>query len=161
MRNISLLFIVLFAFVGVAKAQEPAPTGKYGNVFVSVVDGVLVETGSTAKDLITFKRPEMDLLTGIHIAAAIGDEITSLRNLHNDPYEQQTGLPRYLVGRRPDAHKYILAGIIEVGVTAILAHYLKTHGPIEKWYWKGVWIIPQSVAIGLHTNAIIVGNMKP
>jgi hypothetical protein len=157
MKTFILAFILLSA--SAVAAQEP--TGRYGNPLISVVDGVLVETGSTAKDLITFKRPAMTWLTIAQMAAAAGDGQVSLNNLHRNPHMEDTGIVRLLVGRRPDLHKYFLAGILEVGVTAVTAHYLRTHGPVDKWYWKYVWIVPQTVSISFHVHSMAVGIKKP
>jgi len=93
------------------------------------------------------------LLTLAQIAASTADAQTSLANLRRCPNCLETGSSRLVVGAHPDAHKYIIAGIVEIGIEAVAAHYLRNHGPVKKWYWRYVWTLPQSISLYEHTRA--------
>ncbi len=117
--------------------------------------GLVAETGATAEELATFRDPKWTFLTIAQIAAATADAETSLHNFRACPTCMETGISRLVVGRRPDVHKYAIAGIVEIGVEAITAHYLRNHGPIRKWYWRTVWALPQTFSLYGHTRADI------
>src|SRR6267378_1985466 len=86
---------------------------------------------ATARDLVTFRDPKWTFLTIAQIAAATADTETSLHNFRICPRCVEIGISRLVVGRRPDAHKYALMGVVEIGVEAVTAHYLHKHGPIR------------------------------
>jgi hypothetical protein len=151
------------AFLGVAiliahnvHAQDyvrSQPAGRDPNAFRAVADGLVAETGEAARDLVTFRDPKWIFLTIAQIAAATADTETSLHNFRICPRCVEIGIPRLVVGRRPDAHKYAIEGLVEIGVEAVTAHYLHKHGPIRKWYWRYVWILPQTFSLFEHTRA--------
>jgi hypothetical protein len=115
--------------------------------------GVAREVAATARDLVTFRDPQWSVLTIGQIGAASADAVTSLNNLHGCSSCSETGVSRFFVGQHPDAHKYIIGGVIEIGVEAVAAHYLRSHGPIRKWYWKALWELPQSFSLYEHARA--------
>jgi hypothetical protein len=102
---------------------------------------------------VSFRDSTWTFLTIAQIAAATADVETSLHNFRACPTCVETGSSRFVVGRRPDAHKYAIAGIVEIGVEAVIAHYLRDHGPIRKWYWRYVWALPQTFSLYGHTRA--------
>lgn len=139
-----------------ASAQEfvrSRPAGRDPNVFAAVSSGLAAESKATVRDLVTFRDPRWTLLTVAQIAAATADAETSLHNFHRCPTCLETGISRLVVGRRPDLHKYAIAGLVEIGVEALTAHYLRNHGPIRKWYWRYIWTLPQSFSLYGHTRA--------
>jgi hypothetical protein len=147
---------IAILIVANARAQEfvrSKPAGRQDNVFVAVSTGLAVETRATARDLVTFRDRNWSLLTLAQIAASTADAQTSLHNFHICTACEETGISRFVVGRRPDAHKYIVAGFVEIGVEAVAAHYLRNHGPTRKWYWRLVWTLPQSLSLYEHTHA--------
>jgi hypothetical protein len=130
------------------------PAARDRNVLATISRGLVAETGATARDLATFRDRKWTLLTLAQIGAATADAATSLHNFHRCPTCEEAGLSRLVVGRHPDAHKYIVAGLIEIGVEAVAAHYLRNHGPTRKWYWRYVWTLPQSFSFYEHTHAV-------
>jgi hypothetical protein len=129
------------------------PSGKDSRVITIFTSGLAAETRAAARDLVTFRDREWSVLTIAQVAAATVDAETSLHNFHRCPVCTETGISRVVVGRRPDIHKYAIAGLVEIGVEAIVAHYLRNHGPIRKWYWQFVWALPQSISLYGHTRA--------
>jgi hypothetical protein len=129
------------------------PAARERNLFAAVSRGLAAETRATARELATFRDPKWTLLTLAQIGAATADAKTSLNTFHRCPSCEEVGLSRLVVGRHPDAHKYIVAGLIEIGVEAVAAHYLRHHGPTRKWYWRYVWTLPQSFSFSEHTHA--------
>ena len=115
--------------------------------------GLSSELGATARDFATFRDPKWEALTLAQIAAATADGATSLHNLHRCSYCQEIGSSRLVIGRRPDAHKYMLVGLVEISVEAVAAHYLRHHGPVRKWYWRYAWTLPQSISLAEHICA--------
>lgn len=108
---------------------------------------------ATARDFVTFRDPQWSALTIAQIGAASADAVTSLNNLHSCPNCSETGVSRFFVGAHPDAHKYIVAGAIEIGMESVAAHYFRNHGPIRKWYWRTLWELPQSLSLYEHAPA--------
>jgi hypothetical protein len=100
-----------------------------------------------------FRDPQWSALTIAQIGAASADAVTSLRNLHRCASCIESGPSRIFLGWRPDAHKYILGGAVEIGVEAVTAHYFWNRGPIRKWYWKALWAVPQSFSLYEHAQA--------
>jgi hypothetical protein len=154
-RNISLIVLVIL-IAGPASAQDFAitqPAGKTDASILAIPRGLASEIAATARDFATFRDRNWQILTLAQIAAASADAETSLKNLRECAAWQETGVSRWVVGSRPDAHKYIVAGLIEITVDAVAGHYLRNHGPIRKWYWRYVWTLPQSLSLYEHAHA--------
>jgi hypothetical protein len=122
-------------------------------VALSVPARVARETAAAARDFATFRDPAWSALTLAQIGAASADAATSLNNLGACPGCMETGVSRFFVGRRPDAHKYVIGGAIEVGLEAVASHYFRACGPARKWYWKTLWTLPQSLSLYEHARA--------
>jgi hypothetical protein len=60
-----------------------------------------------------------------------------------------------------DAHKYIIGGILEIGIEAVTTHYLRNHDPTRKWYWRALWTLPQSLSVYGHARAAIHNAALP
>jgi hypothetical protein len=151
----SLLSLV-FGFSALARAQEiekVQPAATVHKALFSKPAGIAGEVGAAARDFATFRDPQWSVLTLAQIGAASADAVTSLNNLHNCASCTENGVPRFLIGSRPDAHKYITAGIFEIGIEAVTAHYFRNHGPIRKWYWRTLWMLPQSFSLFEHSRA--------
>ena len=114
---------------------------------------VIHEISWTARDFATFRDPEWSGLMLAQIAAASADGVTSLNNLHDCANCYESGPSRVFIGSHPDAHKYIVAGAIEIGIEAVAAHYFRNHGPTRKWYWRALWELPQTFSLYEHANA--------
>lgn len=127
------------------------PAGRDHNVFTAASAGLVAETRAAARDLVTFRDPRWTLLTIAQIAAAAADAQTSLNVFHRCPTCVEVGTSRLVVGRRPDMHKYAIAGLVEIGIEAIAAHYLRSRGP-RKWYWRCVSMLPQAFSLYGHTR---------
>jgi hypothetical protein len=153
----SLVLAIAILIAADARAQEfvrSKPAGRQDNVFVAVSTRLAAETKATARDFVTFRDRNWSLLTLAQIAAATADAQTSLHNFHSRPELEEVGISRFVVGRHPDAHKYVVAGLIEIGVEAVAGHYLRNHGPTRKWYWRLVWTLPQTISLCEHTHAV-------
>lgn len=143
-------------FSAMANAQEiemVQPAGKVRNALLSGPLGIAREVAATGRDLATFRDPRWTILTIGQIGAASADAAASLNNLNSRQTYEEIGVSRIFIGRHPDAHKYIIAGIVEIGVEAVSAHYFQRHGPVKKWYWKALWTLPQSFSLYEHTRA--------
>jgi hypothetical protein len=154
MKKILLLAATLLITASVS-AQEfvrTQPAGIDHNVFMTASNGLAGETRATARDLVTFRDPKWTLLTIAQIAAGAADAQTSLNVFHRCSRCVEVGTSRLVVGRRPDMHKYAIAGIVEIGIEAVAAHYLRSHGP-RKWYWRCVSMLPQTFSLYGHTRA--------
>jgi len=128
--------------------------------------GFAREVKATARDFATFRDPQWSALTIAQIGAATADEVTTLNNLRICPTCTEIGPSRFFVGQRPDAHKFIVAGVLEIGVEAVAAHYFRSHGPKDKLYWKALWALPQSLSLfehaqAAHYNATLKLNCSP
>ena len=133
---------------------EPAQSaGKTHGVLVAIPLGVAGEVAATARDFATFHDKQWTILTFAQIGAATADAQTSLYNLRHCPTCREVGASRFVVGSSPDAHKYAIAGLVEITVEAVAAHYLRSHGPTQKWYWRLVWTLPQTLSIYGHAQA--------
>jgi hypothetical protein len=108
-----------------------------------------------ARDFATFRDKQWEILTFAQIGAATADAETSLYNIRHDPTIREIGISRFIIGSRPDAHKYIVAGLVEITSEAVAGHYLRNHGPVRKWYGRAVWMLPQSFSLYEHTRASI------
>jgi hypothetical protein len=115
--------------------------------------GFAREVKATARDFVTFRDPQWSALTIAQIGAAAADEVTTLNNFRICATCTEIGPSRFFVGQRPDAHKFVVAGVIEIGVEAVAAHYFRNHGPKEKLYWKALWALPQSFSLFEHAQA--------
>ncbi len=155
MRKISLMAAIFLATssVGAQEFVRSQPARRDSNAFGAIAGGLVTETGAAARDLVTWHDPKWTFLTIAQIGAATADAETSLHNFHRCPTCVEKGIARLVVGRRPDAHKYIVAGLIEISVEAVTAHYLRNHGPIRKWYWRYLWAVPQTFSLYEHTRA--------
>jgi hypothetical protein len=141
----------------VAHAQDvtggAVPAAKEPNLLISKARALAFETGATARDLETFRDPGWEGLTILQIGAATIDAKTSLDNFRRYPTQDEIGVSRLVVGRHPDAHKYLIAGLIEISIEAVAGHYLRNHGPIRKWYWRYVWTLPQGLSMYEHAHS--------
>jgi hypothetical protein len=137
-----------------AQGFEPAQAaGKEPTAFLVIPRGVANEIKFTAQDFATSGDRQWQILTLGQIAAATADEQTSLHNLHACPTCREIGISRLVVGEHPDAHKYILAGVVEIGIEMVVARYLRHHGPSQKWYWRSVWMLPQAISLYGHAHS--------
>jgi hypothetical protein len=151
MLRISLLLMAAFiaSSVHAQSFVKTQPAGTEHGKFMTLPH----EVALTAHDLATFRDPKWTILTLAQIAAASADGWTSLHNLQHCAMCEETGPSRFVVGRRPDAHKYIIAGLVEISVEAVAAHYFRNHGPTRKWYWRYLWTLPQGISLYEHTRA--------
>jgi hypothetical protein len=159
--------VIAFLFSPIAQAQQNVagpgvsaipievvyPSGTVTNTFLSKPLGIARELGASARDFATFRYPQWSVLTMAQIGAGTADMVTSLNNLRSCPSCLEVGVSRYFVGAHPDAHKYIVGGILEIGIEAVTAHYMRNHGPIRKWYWRALWALPQSLSFYEHARA--------
>jgi len=129
------------------------PTAKQSNLLISKARGLALEVRASVRDLATFRDPEWEALTALQIAAAATDAKTSLDSLHRCAACSETGIARLVVGDHPDAHKYLIAGLVEIGIEAVAGHYLRNHIPKNKWYWRCVWTLPQGLSLYGHARA--------
>jgi hypothetical protein len=150
------LLIVALLLSPLARAQDlekVRPTGAVRNSLIVMPLGVVRAFRESVRDFATFRDPQWSVLTIAQIGAASADGVTSLNNLHSCPSCEETGLSRLFVGRHPDAHKYIIAGIIEISIEAVTGHYFRTHEPPDKWYVRALWTLPQSLSLYGHARA--------
>lgn len=156
------LMVAVVLFVTAASAQEVEkvqpietvrPPGVTRRPLIAVPRDVAREFKLSARDLVTFRDAQWSALTLAQIAAAGADAVTSVNSLNRCSACAETGPSRLVVGEHPDAHKYILAGIVEVGAEAVTAHYFRGRNPREKWYWRWLWTLPQSVSLYEHSRA--------
>ena len=155
MRKYLLLLALMVPTVGYAQnlLEKVQPAGTGEGRLISKARGLTAEFKATVRDFATFRDPKWNALTLAQIAAATADGATSLHNLHRCWYCQEVGTSRIVIGRRPDEHKYLLAGLVEISVEAVAAHYLRHHGPVRKWYWRCAWALPQGISLVEHTRA--------
>lgn len=156
MRRSAFLAMAILIIAPKLHAQDYVKSqaaGKDSNVLASLSRELVAENGSDRPGPGDLSRSEMPLLTIAEIAAATADAKTSLYNLHQCATCSEIGISRFVVGRRPDAHKYAVVGIIEIAVEAVAAHYLRNHGPIRKWYWRYIWTLPQTFSLIAHTHS--------
>jgi hypothetical protein len=150
-------WLVVALFISpIASAQQiekVQPVAELSRAILSKPLGVAREVAATSRDFVMFRDPQWSVLTIAQIGAASADAVTSLDNLHSCRSCFETGVSRFVVGQHPDAHKYIIAGAIEIGVEAVTAHYFRSRGPARKWYWKALWTLPQSFSLYEHIQA--------
>ena len=133
--------------------EKVQPAGKVRSVFLAKPIALADEVAATARDFAMFRDKQWSILTIAQIGAATADAQTSLNNLRNCPSCGEAGVSRFFVGVHPDAHKYIVAGIVEIGVEAVAAHYFRSHGPARNKYWRFLWTLPQSFSLYEHAHA--------
>jgi hypothetical protein len=149
-----LAMALLFSPIAQAQQIEKVqPSAAVRNAIFSMPLGIAREVAATSRDFATFRDPQWSILTIAQIGAASADAVTSMNNLHSCPNCSETGVSRFFVGQHPDAHKYIIGGVIEIGVEAVTIHYFRNHGPTRKWYWKALWTLPQSFSLYEHARA--------
>jgi len=144
--------LLITASVGAQEFVRTQPAGRDHNVFAAASMGLAGETRAATHDLVTFRDPRWTLLTIAQIAAASADAETSLNVFHRCRTCVEVGTSRLVVGIHPDLHKYTIAGLVEIGIEAVAAHYLRSHGP-RKWYWRAVSMLPQTFSLYAHTRA--------
>jgi len=145
--------LLVTASVDAQEFVKSQPAGRTPKVCSAMSGGLVGETAATARELVTFRDPKWTLLTIAQIAAATADAETSLHNFRSCSTCVETGISRLVVGSRPDVHKYAIAGLVEIGVEAVTAHYLRNHGPAQKWYRRYIWTLPQTFSLYEHTRA--------
>jgi hypothetical protein len=153
MKHIWWLAMALL-FSPIAQSQQIEkikPSTAVRNALLLKPVGEAREVKATARDFVTFRDPQWSVLTLAQIGAASADAVTSLNNLHSCPGCYENGLSTFFAGQRPDAHKYIIGGAIEITIEAFTAHYFRTHGP-KKLYWKALWALPQSFSLYEHAR---------
>jgi|SRR5580704_4451719 hypothetical protein len=133
--------------------EKVQPADSFRKELVSRPLGIVRQVRATARDFIMFRDPQWSVLTIGQIGAASADAVTSLNNLHACASCSENGVSAIFVGQHPDAHKYVIAGAIEIGVEAVAAHYFRNRGPKEKLYWKILWVLPQSFSLYEHAHA--------
>ena len=155
MRRLYLLVVVILIGPSAYAQQieKVQPTGKVRKVFAAKPIGFADEVAATARDFATFKDKQWSILTIAQIGAAAADAETSLNNLNNCPSCREAGISRFFVGAHPDSHKYVVGGIVEIGVEAVAAHYFRSHGPARNKYWRFLWTLPQSFSLYEHAHA--------
>lgn len=150
----------------IEKIEKVQPATPVRGALLSKTFGVAREVKATARDFVTFRDPQWSVLTIAQIGAATADEVTTLNNFRVCPTCSEVGVSRFFVGQRPDAHKFLIGGAIEIGVEAVAAHYFRYHGPKQKLYWKALWALPQSFSLfehaqSAHYNATLKLNCSP
>lgn len=152
----SLWLIVAFLVAFGAHAQEIEKVQPAGNVRIALIAvplGVARQYRISARDLVTFRDPQWSILTIAQIGAATADAVTTMNNLNRCAGCAETGASRIFVGRHPDLHKYLIAGIIEISAEAVTAHYFRSRPSSRKWYWRMLWTVPQSLSLYEHARA--------
>lgn len=151
---------VLLASVGHAQEierVEPSakiqPAGAIRSRLISVPRNVAREFKLSATDFVTFRDREWSILTLAQIGAGTADAVTSIENLNHCSSCRETGPSKIFVGEHPDAHKYIIAGVVEISAEAVTDHYLRRHEAPRKWYWRVLWTLPQSLSTYEHARA--------
>ncbi len=155
MKRFCLLVLSLL-LASIAHAQDiekPKPAGIAHKGVLGVPLAVADQVAIAGRDFATFRDPQWSALTLAQIGAGTADAVTSLNYIHACHHCLEIGPSRIFVGQHPDAHKYFTAGIIEITVESVAAHYFRTHGPIRKWYWRALWSVPQSFSLYEHTRA--------
>lgn len=135
------------------QVEKVQPSANIPKFILSKSLGATREVAAASRDFALFRDPQWSALTIAQIGASSADAATSLANFRRCPTCLETGVSKYFVGEHPDAHKYILGGAIEIGAEAALAHHFRSRGPKEKWYWKILWSLPQSLSLYEHAQA--------
>jgi hypothetical protein len=155
--NCSFWIMLAFLLASSARAHEiekVQPAGAVRSAIIAVPRAIAREYKLSAKDFVTFRDAQWSVLTLAQIGAASADAVTSVNNL-NHCNCVETGPSRIFIGEHPDLHKYLIAGIIEVSVEAVLAHHFRSRelSLNRKWYWRMLWTAPQSLSLFEHTRA--------
>ena len=154
--RIGWLVLVALLLASIAHAQEiekPKPAGTAHHGIFRAPLAIADQVAITGRDFATFRDPQWSVLTLAQIGAGTADTVTSLNYIHTCHRCVEIGPSRFLVGQHPDAHKFYIAGAVEVTVEAVIAHYFRTHGPTRKWYWQALWSVPQSLSLYEHARA--------
>ena len=154
-KRIYWLALVLLT-ASIAHAQDiekPKPAGTAHHGALEMPLAVADQVAIAGRDFVTFRDPQWSVLTLAQIGAGTADAVTSLNYMRTCHRCVEIGPSRFLVGQHPDAHKFYIAGAIEITVQAVTAHYFRTHGPIRKWYWRALWSVPQSLSLYEHARA--------
>ena len=133
--------------------EKIQPAGTVRHALIGIPRNVVREFELSATEFVTFRDPRWSALTMAQIGAATADGVTSIDNLNHCSRCVETGPSRFFVGEHPDAHKYVIAGIIEASVEAVTALYFLRHAPSRKWYWRALWTLPQSISLYEHARA--------
>ena len=153
-RQVLLVLVLLYSPISrsqqIERVQPPAPPP---SELISKPLGFAREVRAAARDFVTFRDPQWSALTIAQIGAATADEVTTLNNFRICSTCAEIGPSRFFVGQRPDAHKFIIAGVLEIGIEAVTSHYFRNHGPKQKLYWKALWALPQSFSLYEHADA--------
>jgi hypothetical protein len=150
---LAAVVVLLAPPINAQEIEKVQPTGAVHSSLARIPLGVAREFKVSARDFVTFRDPQWGVLTLAQIGAATADAVTSLHNLNRCSSCVETGPSRFFVGEHPDAHKYIIAGIIEVSAEALTGHYLRRREFSRKWYWRMLWTLPQSVSLYEHAQA--------
>jgi hypothetical protein len=151
-----VLVVLILLLSPIARSQQiekVLPLAPARSDLLSKPLGFAREVKATAMDFAAFRNPQWSVLTFAQIGAATADEVTTLNNFRICATCTEIGPSRFFLGRRPDAHKFVVAGVIEIGVEAVASHYFRSHGPKEKLYWKALWALPQSFSLFEHAQA--------
>jgi hypothetical protein len=133
--------------------QKPEPAGTVRKGVLHIPLAIADQIGATGRDFAKFRDPQWSALTIAQIGAGTADAVTSLNYMRTCHNCVEIGPSRLFVGQHPDAHKFYIAGAIEITVEAVAAHYFRTHGPTRKWYWRALWSAPQSLSLYEHARA--------
>jgi hypothetical protein len=133
--------------------EKVQPAGTARIALIAVPRGVAREFKLSTTDLVTFRDPRWSVLTLTQIGAATADAVTSINNLNHCSVCVESGPSRIFVGVHPDAHKYIIAGMVEISAEAVTGHYLRRRVSPRKWYWRILWTLPQSLSVYEHARA--------
>lgn len=156
MKIPSWLILALF-FVSAAHAQDfqkVKPAGStHKHTMITLPRAVAREYKLSAQDFVTFRDPQWSTLTLAQIGAAAADVVTSMNNLDRCPSCMESGPSHIFVGSRPDLHKYVIAGILEISAEAVTAHYFRRREASRHWYWRMLWNMPQSLSTFEHARA--------
>jgi len=148
-----MLAFLVASDAGAQEVEKVQPAGNVRNALTAVPLGLARQYRLSARDLVTFRDPQWSVLTIAQIGAATADAVTSLNNLNHCVGCAETGASRIFVGRHPDSHKYLIAGIIEGNAEAVTAHYFRSRPSSRKWYWRVLWTVPQSLSLYEHARA--------
>jgi hypothetical protein len=147
------LTLLLASIAHSQEIEKPKPAGTAHHGVLGVPLAVAGQVAIAGRDFATFRDPQWSVLTLAEIGAGTADAVTSLNYMHMCHHCVEIGPSRIFVGQHPDAHKYFIAGAIEITVQAIVAHYFRNHGPMHKWYWRALWTVPQSLSLYEHARA--------
>jgi len=117
--------------------------------------GLATEIKETAHDLVLGNDWKWRALMLAQIGASIADAKTSLDNSCICPACQESGPAALLVGRHPDAHNYLLAGILEVTAIAVTSHFAREHSPHAARWTRDVWLALPAASLYVHSHSAL------